>query len=103
MYNVAQPTCLAQMTEPETGGRSLTLLILKALLYGYWICRTDQICLILEVLHHIQDYTVGTTTIFQTKLILTLVFSLRVTGICFALVTCSLYSGLLLYYYFGNF
>jgi len=27
--------CLAQMMEPETGGKSLTLLILQALLYGY--------------------------------------------------------------------
>ena len=31
------PTCLAQIMEPETGGKSRTLLILQALLYGYWI------------------------------------------------------------------
>jgi len=30
-------TCLAQMMEPDTGGKSRTLLILQALLYGYWI------------------------------------------------------------------
>ena len=29
-------TCLAQMIDPETGGRSRTLLILQALLCGYW-------------------------------------------------------------------
>lgn len=31
-----QLTCLAQIIEPATGGRSLTLLIRQALLCGYW-------------------------------------------------------------------
>ena len=53
------PTCLAQIIEPETAGKSRTLLIFDDLLCGYWTCEQQikYTPLLLRKFSHVYQWT----------------------------------------------